>query len=215
LPAGAVEVFVDYDGTITDRDTFDALVRRAVGAGFWNELGVRLASGKMTVRQALHEEAALIRGSLDDADAFLARETQIDPTFASFARRCARAGIPLAILSSGIEPLIGRALARAGMSHVPLRANGVHPLESGWKMIFRDDSDNGHDKARDVRAAAARGAHTIFIGDGHSDFEAATIADRRFAKAGRSLGAHLRAQGVAFTEFDRFAQIETALFGGP
>ena len=78
-------VFVDYDGTITDHDTFDVLVNTYVDASTWGALEAKLEAGAMTLRDVLATQASFIRASLDEADALLARETVIDPAFRAFA----------------------------------------------------------------------------------------------------------------------------------
>ena len=83
----------------------------------------------------------------------LARETHFDPAFAPFVRACQARGIDVAVVSSGVQPLIERAFARNGLSHVRVLANEVDASADGWRFRFRDDSDNGHDKAAAVRAA--------------------------------------------------------------
>lgn len=208
-----MRVFVDYDGTITDLDTFDALVAEFAGAQAWERFEADLAAGAMTLRQALAAQAKLLRCTFEEADAFVARATRIDPSFPAFAGRCEREGVPLTILSSGLGPLIERALERNGLSHVHLLANGAVAHGEGWRMEFRDGSDNGHDKAAVVRSARAAGGPVVFVGDGHSDFTAAVQADRVFAKTGRPLERFLRERDVPFTPFASFAEIERALFG--
>jgi 2-hydroxy-3-keto-5-methylthiopentenyl-1-phosphate phosphatase len=206
-----ISVFVDYDGTITDLDTFDVLVRAYAGADLWSSLETRLEAGSMTLREVLAAQAAAIHVSLDEADALLERETRFDPAFAPFVSWCEQNGIALCVLSSGVQPLIERAFARHGLERVEIRANGIDPSPAGWRFQFRDDSDNGHDKAADVRAAREAGSFTVYVGDGPSDYEAAAIADVRFAKAGRGLERYLRAHGMAVTSFDSFASLEALI----
>ncbi len=210
-PSAPWAVFVDYDGTITDLDTFDVLVRRAAGPGPWHDIERRMASGELTLRDALSEEAGYVRETLDAADARLLREITFDRSFVDFAAHCEGAGIPLAVVSSGIEPLIRRMLARHGLADLPVIANGVEVGAGGWSIRFRDEGPNGTDKAGIVAAAKARGAKTVFIGDGRSDFEAAHCADVRFAKRGRALERYLRAEALEFTPFDRFSEVLAVL----
>ncbi len=207
-----LEVFVDYDGTITDLDTFDVLVRAFVGAHRWDELEEKLHAGSMTLREVLSAQALGVRASLDEADALLRERTAFDPAFASFVERCEREGAKLTVLSSGVQPLIERAFERNNLSRVAILANGIDASPEGWRFEFRDDSDNGHDKAADVCAAKARGSQTVFVGDGPSDYEASLAAGRRFAKAGRALEAYLTQRGVPHDAFTSFAEIEHALF---
>lgn len=207
-----VAVFSDYDATITDIDTFDLLSRVCADHDRWAQLESALNDGTMTLREVLSAHAALIRMSVDEADTFLHNQTTFDPTFAGFVRHCEREGVPITVLSSGVQPLIERAFARHGLEHVTIYANAIDPSPDGWRLLFRDDSDNGHDKARVVRDAREAGAYTVFCGDGHSDFAAALEADMRFAKKDRALEAFLRERGLAFTAFTSFAEVESALF---
>ena len=53
----------------------------------------------------------------------------------------------------------------------------------------------------------------IWSGMRRSDFDAAEIADRVFAKKNRALEQYCSERGIAYTSFTSFAQIERALFG--
>lgn len=207
-----MRVFVDYDGTITDLDTFDALVSEFAGSDAWQRLEDDLQAGALTLRQALAAHTRLLRCTLDEADAFVERATRFDPSFAPFVHRCEREGVPLTILSSGLGPLISRALERNGLHRVELVSNDATAHADGWTMHFRDDSELGHDKAAVLRGAHERGEYVVFAGDGNSDFEAALAADRTFAKRGRPLERFLRARNAPFEPFKTFAEIERALF---
>jgi 2-hydroxy-3-keto-5-methylthiopentenyl-1-phosphate phosphatase len=205
-----VIVFVDFDGTITDVDTFDALVRAAAGDAAWRDIDDELVAGRMTLRDALARQAALVRFTKAEALAFLEANAIVDPTFASFVA-CVRAhGGAVRVVSSGVASIIRAALERAGVE-VPVLANDVDYAADGWTIAFIDDSANGHDKAAHVRAAQAAGETTVFVGDGISDFAAAEIADRVFAKKDRALEQYCSERGIAYTPFTSFAQIERAL----
>ncbi len=204
-------VFVDYDGTITDVDTSDVFVRHFAGDGLWDEINVLLDSGKMSLRDAMALEISFVRGTLDEADALLRSQVCVDPALSGLVRLCESAGYPLTVVSSGLEPLIRRALAREGLARVPVVANDVTPAPDGWRIEFRDQSDNGNDKTALVRAAAEAGFATVFIGDGRSDYDAALAAQRRFAKRGRQLERYLAAREVAFEPFSTIADVTAAL----
>jgi HAD superfamily phosphoserine phosphatase-like hydrolase len=204
-------VFVDYDGTITDADTFDVLVRRLVGDGPWNEIEGRLHRGELSLREALEREAELVRVSLDEAAALLEREVRFDPSFTAFVEACEANGLPVTIVSSGVEPLIRRALEREGLERLTVIANGVEARPAGWRLHFRDPVGNGTDKAALVSAARVRGARTIFIGDGRSDYDAALAADRAFVKREGHLERYLTQRGFPFESFSSFAEITRTL----
>jgi 2-hydroxy-3-keto-5-methylthiopentenyl-1-phosphate phosphatase len=196
----ALAIFVDFDGTITDVDTFDALVRSQAGDGEWEALETELHGGRITLREALRREAAFVRLTRPAALAFLEANARVDPAFRPFVARARALGAHIVVVSSGIRTIIHDALARAGVE-IDVLANDVDFAEQGWTIDFIDDSANGHDKAAHVHAARTAGMRTVFIGDGISDYEAALVADLRFAKSGRRLETYCRTRGVACTSF--------------
>jgi 2,3-diketo-5-methylthio-1-phosphopentane phosphatase len=206
-----LEVFVDFDGTITAVDTFDALVRAVAGDDVWNAIDGALLAGEITLREALVQQAAAVRLSRAETLTFMEAHAFVDPAFGPFVAAVRAHGGSIRVVSSGVATVIHDALARAGVV-VDVLANDVDFAPTGWTMTFVDASDNGHDKAAHVLAARARGSHTVYIGDGVSDFAAAAVADERFAKAGRALEAYCRERGIACTPFTSFSEIERRLF---
>ncbi len=205
-------VFVDFDGTITDIDTFDALVRAVAGDDAWDAIDGPLMAGEITLRDALQRQAALVGLSRVEALAFLESHARVDPAFGPFVAAVRARGGTIRVVSAGIATVIHDALERAGVE-VDVLANDVDFAPGGWTMSFVDASDNGHDKAAHVREARAAGIPTVYVGDGISDFAAALAADRRFAKAGRALESYCRERGIPCTSFASFREIEAALFG--
>jgi 2,3-diketo-5-methylthio-1-phosphopentane phosphatase len=205
--SAAWAVFVDFDGTITDRDTFDVLVPIFAAPGHWDATERGLDDGSLSIREVLSAQAALVRGDHAEIAALLRREVRLDPAFAAFARACTAADIPLTIVSSGIESIIRDRLDEAGIPDVPIVANAVDPNPAGWKMTFRDDVDNGTDKAAVIARAARHGLRTVFVGDGRSDFDAARAADVCFAKRGLALERYLVQHAIPFAPFTSFADV--------
>jgi 2,3-diketo-5-methylthio-1-phosphopentane phosphatase len=206
-----LEVFVDFDGTITDVDTFDALVRAVAGDAAWNAIDGPLLAGEITLREALARQAAALRLSRAETLAFMVTHAHVDPAFGPFVDAVRAHGGVIRVVSSGIATVIHDALQRSNVD-VEVIANDVDFAPSGWTMTFVDPSDNGHDKAAHVRTAQARGAHTVYIGDGISDFAAAVVADERFAKAGRALEAYCRERAIPCISFTSFDEIRVRLF---
>ena len=157
-----LEVFVDFDGTITDVDTFDALVRAVAGDDAWNAIDDALIAGDITLREALVRQAALVRLTRAETFAFMAANTTVDPTFKPFVAAVRAHGGAIRVVSAGIATVIHEALERNGID-VDVLANEADFSPAGWTMTFRDATDNGHDKAVHVIEARAqtRIAHDI------------------------------------------------------
>ncbi len=207
-------VFVDFDGTITDVDTFDALVRDAVGDEIWDAVDAEIMEGRRTLRdvlvlQAAHDEVASRGVGIRRSE----RRT-VDPAFPPFVRAARARGVEVRVVSSGVGPIIRATLARAGVE-VPILANDVDFAPHGWTIcVHRRVGERARQSRRRARAPAPPVIATVFVGDGISDFGAAHEAERCFAKAGRALEAYCAARDIACTAFDSFAEIEAALFPG-
>src|ERR1700760_302380 len=119
-----LEVFVDFDGTITDVDTFDALVRAVAGDAAWDAIDVSLVAGEITLREALERQAALVGLTRAETLAFLETHATVDPAFGPFVAAVRAHGGSIRVVSSGIATVIHDALGRAGVD-VEVIANDV------------------------------------------------------------------------------------------
>jgi HAD superfamily phosphoserine phosphatase-like hydrolase len=153
---GALSIFIDYDGTITNVDTFDVLVRNTAGDALWHELDGALRRGEISLREALRRQALALTGTQDDALAYLADVAIVDPTFTPFLSRARERGARTTILSAGIGSLMRANLARAGVPEIEILANDVAYDPRGWIMTFRDNTDNGHDSPILLRQKSLR-----------------------------------------------------------
>jgi HAD superfamily phosphoserine phosphatase-like hydrolase len=199
---------VDFDGTISDLDTFDVLVRHFAGDDAWHESERGLRDGSLSLRDVLQLQASHVRGSFADVEALLKRRVRIDTSFAPFVAACRARDVPVTVVSSGIEPIVRGRLAEIGLGDLPIVANGIVAEPSGWRIEFRDPDGNGTDKVAVVRSAQAAGRRAAFVGDGRSDYAAALAADRRYAKRGLNLEQYLEERNVPFTPISTFADID-------
>jgi HAD superfamily phosphoserine phosphatase-like hydrolase len=212
MPPPALHVFCDFDGTITESDTLDCLTTRVgAGAEWYRETGRLILEGKLSLRDGIARDMETVRVPLADALAVVRRHVALDPGFPRFAAWCRAHGVPLTVLSGGLHEIIETYLPPADFPHVEVRANRLEP--GSWRCVFRDATEEGHDKATAVREARAAGARTIFIGDGLSDRGPARIAHEVFARRGRYLVEFCREQGIGFREFDGFDDVLANLNG--
>ncbi|MFZ0427616.1 MAG: MtnX-like HAD-IB family phosphatase [Acidobacteriota bacterium] len=199
-----LRVFCDFDGTITDRDSIVFLTESfGGGADFREDVLLRIVSGEITVFEAIEHELATVRVQWEEALGVLLAEIRIDPFFESFVEWCRDQGVPLSILSSGMRPVVE---AFVGRFDVPIFAHSVEFGPEGWR--YRREAEN--DKPA-LLAAVPEGDEVVYIGDGTSDVAAIPLVDHLFAKEGRFLAEHCRANHIAFTPFRDFAEIRAAV----
>ncbi len=126
----ALSVFVDFDGTITRQDVGNAFFRRFGGAACDVHINDYHAD-RITAQECFRRELAEAgRLNLNEAEAFV-REQQLDPSFRSFLDFCTSSGIPLRIVSDGLDFYIERMLRDNGIDGVPVFSNRLVMGEAG------------------------------------------------------------------------------------
>lgn len=207
-----MRIICDFDGTITRQDSTD-LVLEALAAPEWRTMQDDWLAGRMSGEACTREQIALIGGSDADLDAVL-DTVELDPGFLTFVDWTESRGIPLQIVSDGVDYFVGRILQRHGLERLASVANrlagraGARRLEQPWR---RDDCANGSGVCKCAVGLAdlAVDATSIFVGDGRSDFCISDHADIVFAKG--ALAGRARDQKRAFLPFDTFDDVRRTL----
>jgi 2,3-diketo-5-methylthio-1-phosphopentane phosphatase len=198
-PPPAWTVLCDFDGTVSLHDLTDALLARFARPG-WQSLEDDWRAGRIGSRQCMAGQIALLDCSRDELEAFVA-EAEIDAGFKAFVAALREEGVPLRIVSDGLDHAIRSVLMRHGISGVPVAASHlVQAGERSWRLAFpqaRNDCASAGATCKCAFAEAPQGLPSpavLMIGDGASDFCAATRADLTFARG--ELLAHCVERGL-------------------
>jgi 2-hydroxy-3-keto-5-methylthiopentenyl-1-phosphate phosphatase len=199
-----VRLVLDWDGTVTERDTLDLVLCEFGDAEIYERAEAELERGTMTLNDVIAAEFETVTAPLDEVVRYVVEHTRVRPGFAELAR----AQRPL-VVSSGFRELIEPVLEREGvLDAVELRANSVEALPEGWLVHFRVS-----EVCETCGEACKRGdlpaGQVVYAGDGHSDYCAALAADRVFAVGG--LARWLGRRGVAFTPLTDFRALASDL----
>jgi 2-hydroxy-3-keto-5-methylthiopentenyl-1-phosphate phosphatase len=201
-----LQVVVDWDGTVTERDSLVLVLRHfltpAVFDPFEVELDAALAARTITHREVMEREFTMLTTPLDDVVAFLLERVRVRPGFAAFVERFD----PL-ILSSSFHETIGPILSREGVT-ARVRANHVEARPDGWRIRWVSDSECTICGEPCKRGSLPAGAF-VYAGDGYSDRCAALAADRIFARD--TLAKYLDEQQVPYEPFTDFRALSAAL----
>jgi 2-hydroxy-3-keto-5-methylthiopentenyl-1-phosphate phosphatase len=196
-----VRLVLDWDGTVTERDTLDLVLRRFGDDDVYDRAEEELERGAMTLNEVIAEEFRTVTAPLDEVVGYVVEHARVRPGFADVAREHR----PL-IVSSGFRELIEPVLEREGvLDVVELRANSVEPRRDGWRVRFRVDGLCPHCGEACKRRDLPDG-EVVYAGDGYSDRCVALAADRVFATAG--LARWLDERDVRYeplTDFDALA----------
>jgi 2-hydroxy-3-keto-5-methylthiopentenyl-1-phosphate phosphatase len=206
-------IVVDFDGTITERDTLDDVLERYAPEAYdLAEAG--LQSGRLTLRECMTMEFGPVRGDHETIVSEAVAAARVRPGFSEFVRAAEAAGHRIVVVSGGFESIIRRILVREHAGHLPVIAHEAQFTPGGTTVEFRHGEDCdvcGQECKRSVVDGLRNGHPVAYIGDGYSDRCAAVAADRRFAR--RSLARDLERMGLDYTPFDDFHTVYAALLG--
>lgn len=199
-------ILCDFDGTIAVEDVMDSLLER-YGRPGWDRLERDWRKGLIGSRECMRGQVALLDMSREELDAHLA-ELWIDHAFPAFVAKARELGVPIRVVSDGLDLAIRQILDRYGLSDLPLAANHLAPATppQRWQLsspFQADGCSSGTCKCACVaHARVNRNVRTLLIGDGVSDFCAANHVDFVFAK--HRLIEHCRAAGIPYMPITGF-----------
>ncbi|MBN9046730.1 MAG: MtnX-like HAD-IB family phosphatase [Rhizobiales bacterium] len=207
-----MQVYCDFDGTISLQDVTDHVLERLAGPQ-WEEIEALWAAGRIDSGTCMRQQVALIRASREELDRVL-DTVKIDSGFANFAALCAAEHIPLTIVSDGVDYFIRHVLKRHGLDSIPVIANRLLVSQAAGETVYALASPyadsacraaSGVCKCKVVKASGPR----IYVGDGRSDFCVSDQPEIVFAKS--KLAAYCRQSGIAFLPYDSFGDVAQSL----
>jgi len=204
---------VDFDGTVARGDVTDAVLERFAAAE-WEGIEAQWVAGEIDSATCMRRQIALIEAPMSELEGFLDRQ-ELEPSFPKFAAWCRDTGVPLAIVSDGVEDFARRILERHGLDDVPLFANRLK-LDSGRYALAHPWRERacraGSGVCKCAIAASGDPASrpaVAYVGDGRSDRCVAAQADLVFAKDG--LAAHCLERGIPHLPWSGFDDVRRAL----
>lgn len=205
-----MHIFCDFDGTISVKDTTDVILSK-LALPEWEAIEAEWKSGLIGSAECMQRQIALIRADRATLDATL-DEIAIDPTFPDFLKFCERIGLPLSVLSDGVDYFINRILARHNINGLSVTANHlIISSDNSYSLTspYRDSGCASNAGVCKCRAVELGREPRIYIGDGRSDFCAAGYADIVFAKG--TLATFCEQQGIAYYLYESFDDIQRML----
>jgi 2-hydroxy-3-keto-5-methylthiopentenyl-1-phosphate phosphatase len=199
-----VQLVLDWDGTVTERDTLDLVLSEFGDREIYERAEAELDAGRMALNDVIATEFATVTAPLDEVVAHVLEHARVRPGFAELAR----VRRPL-VVSSGFHELIEPVLEREGvLGAVELRANRVEARPDGWRVHFRV-AETCEVCGEPCKRADLPAGEVVYAGDGHSDYCASLAAARVFATGG--LARWLERRGVAFTPLTDFRALALEL----
>ncbi len=209
-----IQVFSDFDGTITTRDTVDVLLSELADPE-WEQIEEEWVAGKIGSRECMARQVPLIRGGWKKVQELL-DTLQITEGAATFVEWCRSKNIPFVVVSDGLDKVIEYILRKNGIyadrifaNHLIESSSGEFSLQASARPRLAG-CQSGVCKCQLVGQPGYRMVRVV-IGDGRSDFCWSKEADLLYAKY--KLIDHCQEEGIAYNAFDTFNDIRVSLSG--
>ncbi|MFH1735019.1 MAG: MtnX-like HAD-IB family phosphatase, partial [bacterium] len=181
-----IELFSDFDGTLTDKDTL-ALLLDLYASSDWYAIEKKALNGEIDERQSLADEMALITASDEVLLNTLMREVHPAEGTAELVALARDRDWKMTVLSGGLIRFSRILWESWGYGGIPLFANDHGRDAEGRLTIIpaatpRLKDRCNHCKRWHLEKAKEHGATVVYIGDGLTDFCASEAADRVYAK---------------------------------
>jgi len=204
-------VYCDFDGTIALEDVTDAILSNLADKE-WLGIEEEWVRGEITSKECMVRQVALIKGGWGAIKRVLG-EIRLDPTFGTFASWCKDNGIPLMVVSDGLDRVIQYLLWREEIPVDGIWANHLNcegeRLSLASPRLADRKCESGVCKCRVMAKTSDSAACRVVIGDGKSDFCWAKKADMVFAKS--KLLEYCAVQGIPHLPFHDFDAIRQTL----
>ncbi len=207
-----IVILVDFDGTITDLDTNDAL-----GEKYATEEIMKILENEegLNSKEFFIEFWNEIKISEEEYLEFILNEIKLTKGFYSFYKKAKELNIPLVVLSAGFENGIKPFLNKNGIKDIEVYANKLNFDENNITVDFYHSINDccekgycGNCKVLHYERYKHDGHKVIFIGDGASDRAVANISDIVFAKD--RLLKYCEAENIEYipwTDFDDISRL--------
>lgn len=199
---------VDFDGTISVKDTIDAMLEKFADPS-WEELEQEWLDGKMTGMECMSKQISMVKADHVSIENFF-RSIQLDASFLPFYKYVSQFA-KVAIASDGLDHAIKVSTRNAGWPEIPVYSNHLNFIPEGIEMTFplrKEDCKGGNGMCKCAVAkdlSSKSGGPVVLIGDGKSDACISHMADIVFAKG--SLIKHCEKNGIKHHKFQTFADV--------
>ena len=197
----------DFDGTITTNN-LSVLIREKFAPSEWRNIESDYVKGRLTVEQSNRVQYTLVRETRETLVEFVIDNFKLRPGFLEFVNNCRDKGIRFAIVSSGLDFYIEAVLGSIGITDLEVHCAGTAFTKDGVIVTYLDAEghviDSGF-KKKYLAWLMGQGRPVVYLGDGLSDFDAASAADYVFACD--HLRRLLSASSVPHYEFSDFSDV--------
>ena len=198
-------ILTDFDDTAAAQNVAELLLNR-FGDPTWTDVRQQFRDGKLNLKEYQEITFRNMRADRSAMQHYVKEHASLRPYFRELYQFCRRNGIPLAVVSQGLDFYISALLERDGFGDVPIYAVNTSfdqgRISYHYNFVPPGNERQGNSKALIVERYQQQGHYVLFAGDGVSDQEASVHADKVFAH--RTLARFCEEQGIEYEPFNDF-----------
>jgi len=202
-------ILCDFDGTVVDINTCVFTLDK-FAEGEWRIFDEQLERGEITLEQCLQKQFSTVRAPEKKILKELEPATSPRPNFEKLFGYCRAHGVPLVIVSAGMDFVIKHFLQLSGWDKlIEVYAPQAKCTADGIKFTFPKLRDKMSVNFKDdlVRYYKKQGKKVVYIGDGLPDYPSAKSADFAFAIKGSKLAELLKKNRIPCKEIGDFQEV--------
>ncbi|TBR07212.1 MAG: 2,3-diketo-5-methylthio-1-phosphopentane phosphatase [Rugosibacter sp.] len=198
---------VDFDGTLSLRDTVDAMLERFADPE-WKTVEQQWLDGHITAIQCMQKQLHMVKADHVSLEKFF-RGIRLDASFLPFYQHVSQFS-KVAVVSDGLGHAIRVAMKSAALPELPVYANKLHFVADGIDISWphrnpQCTAGNGVCKCAVAKELSGGTQKIILVGDGKSDACLAKTADVVFAKG--SLIKFCEGNAIPHIKFTTFVDV--------
>ena len=206
-------LFLDFDGTITNRDTAEIALDR-FGDPAWIRIDEAFEKGEISLEESIRREFATLRAPEEEIIKEVSRLAAFRPNFDVLVDYCRGRNLPIKVVSAGLDFIIRNFLGRdEWLNSIEIQCPKAQFTTEGYSLTFPPKLDSRSQNFKDdlVRRERKNGTTVFFVGDGTGDLPAAKESDFAFAVKESRLAVRCREQQITHQEIDDFNQVVATL----
>ena len=205
-------VLTDFDDTAAVQNVAEMLLTK-FGDPTWHDVRQRFRDKELTLNEYHEITFRNIQADRATMQEYVKQNASLRPYFKEMWHYCRESQVPLAVVSQGLDFYIEALLEKEGCGPVPIHAVNTRFDAKGINYEYRyavpGKESFGNSKGVVVDSYREQGHYIVYVGDGMSDFEAATRADLVFAH--RVLADECERQEIPFRPFTDFGDVLKAV----
>ena len=197
-------MFIDFDGTITKRETLDGSMKLTIDPSLYKEKQKEMLSGKITLSEALHIGFNSVPSSKLPIIMDFVRTVPIRDGFLELLKTMKEKDIPVVVISGGLKPYIEEKLEPykdliMDIYSVDLDCTGE------YMRLVSEYEGNGEIMQKTKVMAKYNFNYAICVGDSYTDFRMARASQLIFARD--VLAEFLKKQNIPYEPWEDFYDI--------